>query len=167
MRNSKTLLALESSQSAMANLSFGFAAFRNFPPMNLSVLDANPSPLALNPYASLHLPASQVSGRAQTVPSYWFGAPTISSLTIFSSFTVQVLFNNPMHPILVRSSSKYALSPGSFGMAGTTDLRMSGIFPVIGTMSNSLFSPSCFRIHPRKFLSLIRTTQHGFSLFSP
>ena len=49
MRNSRTLLALESSQSAKANLSFGFAAFRNFPPMNLSVLDANPSPPALNP----------------------------------------------------------------------------------------------------------------------
>ena len=39
-----------------------------------------------------------------------------------------------MHPILVRSSSKYALSPGSFGMAGTTDLRMSGIFLVMGAM---------------------------------
>ena len=40
-----------------------------------------------------------------------------------------------MHLILVRSSSKYALSPGSFGMAGTTDLRMSGVFPVMGAMS--------------------------------
>ena len=138
MRNSSTLLALESSQSAMANPSFGFAAFRNFPPMNLSVLDANPSPPALNPYASLHLLASQVSGRTQTVPLYWFGAPTISSLTIFSSLTVQSLFSNPMHPILVRSSSKYAFSPGSFGMAGTTDLSMSGVFPVIGAMSSYL-----------------------------
>ena len=138
MRNSSTLLALESSQLAMANPSFGFAAFRNFPPMNLSVLDANPSPLALNPYASLYIPASQVSGRARTVPSYWFGAPTISSLTILSSLTVQGLLSNPMHPILVRSSSKYALSPGSFGMAGTTELSMSGVFPVIGAMSSYL-----------------------------
>ena len=70
MRNSSTLLALESSQSAMANPSLGFAAFRNFPPINLSVLDANLSPPALNLYASLHLPASQVSGRARIVPSY-------------------------------------------------------------------------------------------------
>ena len=43
-----------------------------------------------------------------------------------------------MHPILVRSSSKYALSPGSFGMADTTNLSMSGVFPVIGAMSSYL-----------------------------
>ena len=108
IRNSSTFLALESSQSAMANPSLGFAAFRNFLPMNLSVLDANPSPLALNPYASHHFPTSHVSGRAQTVPSYWFGAPVVSSLTILSSLTDQGLFSNPMHPILLRSSSKYA-----------------------------------------------------------
>ena len=40
-----------------------------------------------------------------------------------------------MHPILVRSSSKYALFPSSFGMAGTTDLSVSGVFPVMGAMS--------------------------------
>ena len=139
MRNSNTLLALESSQSAMANPSFRFAAFRNFPPMNLSVRDANPSPSALNPYASLHFPASQVSGCAQTVLLYWFGAPMVSSLTILSSLIVQGLLSNPMHPILVRSSSKYALSPGSFGMAGTTDLSVSGVFPVMGAMSIFIF----------------------------
>ena len=34
----------------------------------------------------------------------------------------------------MRSSSKYALSPGSFGMAGSTDLRISGIFLIMGAM---------------------------------
>ena len=34
----------------------------------------------------------------------------------------------------MRSSSKYALSLGSFGMAGTTDLSTSGVFPVMGAM---------------------------------
>ena len=119
----------------MANPSLGFAAFQNFPPMNLSIRDPNPSPPALNPYASLHFPASQVSGRARTIPSYWFGAPVVSSLTILSSLTDQGLLSNPMHLKLVRSSSKYALSPGSFGMAGTTDLSVSSVFPVMGAMS--------------------------------
>ena len=40
-----------------------------------------------------------------------------------------------MHPILVRSSSKCALSPDSFGMAGTTDLSVSSVFTVMGAMS--------------------------------
>ena len=40
-----------------------------------------------------------------------------------------------MHPILVRSSSKCVLSPGSFGMARTTDLSVSGVFTVMGAMS--------------------------------
>ena len=59
----------------------------------------------------------------------------VSSLTIPSSLTDQGLLINPMHPILVRSSSKYALSPGSFGVARTTDLSVSGVFLVIGAMS--------------------------------
>ena len=135
MRNSSTLLALESSQSAMANPSLGFAAFQNFPPMNLSVQDANPLPSGAEPICFSPFSTSQVSGRAQTVPSYWFGAPVVNSLTILSSLTDQGLLSSPMHSILVRSSSKCALSPGSFGMAGTTDLSVSGVFSVMGAMS--------------------------------
>ena len=59
----------------------------------------------------------------------------VSSLTIPSSLTDQGLLNNPMHSILVRSFSKYVLSLGSFGMAGTTDLSVSSVFPVMCAMS--------------------------------
>ena len=59
----------------------------------------------------------------------------VSSLTILFSLTDHGLLSNPIHPILVRSSSKYALSPGSFEMARTTDLRVSGVFTVMGAMS--------------------------------
>ena len=73
-----------------------------------------------------------------------------SSCTIFLSLTNQGLLINPMHPIVMRSSSKCTRSPGSHGMADTMKRSLSGALIVaVGAIDS--FQPLASKSTLRNF----------------
>ncbi len=120
IKNSKTYFCLPSRQSLMVYPSLEWAAFLNFPIVNLSVWEANPDSFLGNLYTFAQTSFVQVPSHPLTVSSYWFEAPMMSSWIIWSFFIVHGLRNGPTYPIVLRSSSNYDWSLSLSGMVRQT-----------------------------------------------